>query len=149
MKILVLLIICSSGFFRLSAQNVGIGTATPNANAALEIKSDTKGLLMPRLSTTARNNMTNVAKGMLVYDTTNACFYFHDGGKWLPISQPNNDSLLRDTYPGVAPNVSSMPFNSIATTSESYGTIYDNGGLRATISVIARIGLQLILLLAI
>ena len=64
----------------ITAQNVGIGTTTPNANAALEIKSNNKGVLMPRLSTTARNNMTNVAKGMLVYDTTNAGFYYHDGG---------------------------------------------------------------------
>ena len=112
-----------------TAQNVGIGTTTPNANAALEIKSNNKGLLMPRLSTTARNNMTNVAKGMLVYDTTNAGFYYHDGGKWLPISQLNSDSLLRYTYPGVAPTITSMPFTDITTyTGDLYGTLYDNGG---------------------
>jgi hypothetical protein len=37
----------------VTAQNVGIGTTSPNANAALEIKSNDKGFLMPRLSTTA------------------------------------------------------------------------------------------------
>jgi len=31
----------------IKAQNVGIGTTTPNANAALEIKSNNKGVLMP------------------------------------------------------------------------------------------------------
>lgn len=112
----------------IKAQNVGIGTSTPNANAALEIKSNTKGLLMPRLSTTARNNMTNVAKGMLVYDTTRAAFYNHDGGKWLPVSQSNTDSLLRYTYPGVAPRILSMPVNGYVLFKELYGTIYDNGG---------------------
>jgi CUB domain/Head domain of trimeric autotransporter adhesin len=111
------------------AQNVGIGTAIPNANAALEIKSNTKGLLMPRLSTTAINNMSNVAKGMLVYDTTKAGFFYHDGGKWLPINQSNNDSLLRYTYPGVAPTIASMPTtNAIEGSTELYGTLYDNGG---------------------
>jgi hypothetical protein len=110
------------------AQNVGIGTTTPNANAALEIKSNNKGFLMPRLSTTARNNMTNVAKGMLVYDTTRAGFYYHDGGKWLPISQSNNDSLLRFTYPGVAPRINSMILNGDIQASDLYGTLYDNGG---------------------
>ncbi len=111
------------------AQNVGIGTSTPNANAVLEIKSNSKGLLMSRLSTTARNSMTNVAKGMLVYDTTRAGFYYHDGGKWLPINQSNSDSLLRYTYPGVAPIISSMPANNVTLGfSGFYGTLYDNGG---------------------
>lgn len=112
----------------LPAQNIGIGTTTPNANAALEIKSNSKGLLMPRLSTTARNSMANVAKGMLVYDTTRAGIYYHDGGKWLPISQSNNDSLLRYTYPGVAPTILSMPLNGALTYNYLHGTIYDNGG---------------------
>ena len=128
MKKIFLLVAVFAMTKMITAQSVGIGTTTPNANAALEIKSNTKGLLMPRLSTTARNNMTNVAKGMLVYDTTRAGFYYHDGGKWLPISQPNNDSLLRLTYPGVAPTILSMPLNSSTTTSDLYGTIYDNGG---------------------
>jgi hypothetical protein len=94
----------------------------------LEIQSNSKGLLMPRLSTTARNNMVNVAKGMLVYDTTSSGFYYHDGGKWLPISQSNTDSLLRYTYPGVAPAIITMILNSDFETNKLYGTIYDNGG---------------------
>ncbi len=128
MKIFLLLIISSCVFLKLPAQNVGIGTTTPNANAALEIKSNNKGVLMPRLSTTARNNMTNVAKGMLVYDTTSSGFYYHDGGKWLPISQSNTDNLLRYTYPGVAPTISTMILNSDLETDKLYGTLYDNGG---------------------
>lgn len=112
----------------IKAQSVGIGTTTPNANAALEIKSTNKGVLMPRLSTTARNSMTNVAKGMLVYDTTNAGFYYHDGGKWLPISQSNSDSSLRDTYPGFAPVNATIPINGVLGVSGLYGTLYDNGG---------------------
>ena len=112
----------------IKAQSVGIGTTTPNANAALEIKSNNKGVLMPRLSTTARNSMTNVAKGMLVYDTTNAAFYYHDGGKWLPISQSNSDSLLTYTYPGIAPTIANMTLNQDIFTSGVYGTLYDNGG---------------------
>ena len=125
----VLIKLCIFLMVTTHAQNVGIGTTTPNANAALEIKSNTKGLLMPRLSTTARNNITNVAKGMLVYDTTRAGFYYHDGGKWLPISQSNSDSLLSYTYPGVAPTILSMPLNSSDYIDDLYGTLYDNGGL--------------------
>ena len=112
----------------VEAQNVGIGTTTPNANAALEIKSNNKGLLMPRLSTTARNSMTNVAKGMLVYDTTNGSFYYHDGGKWLPISQTNSDSALTYTYPGIDPVITNIATTGLLGKSGLYGTLYDNGG---------------------
>ena len=112
----------------LYSQNVGIGTTTPNANAALEIKSNNKGLLMPRLSTTARNSMTNVAKGMLVYDTTNAGFYYHDGGKWLPISQTNSDSTLTYSYPSIAPAITNIPITGVLGLSGLYGTLYDNAG---------------------
>jgi len=129
MKLLFISLVLAMSFgLTVKAQNVGIGTTTPNANAALEIKSNTKGVLMPRLSTTARNNMTNVAKGMLVYDTSRAGFYYHDGGKWLPISQSNNDSLLRYTYPGVAPAIVTLSLNRIIGMSSIYGTLYDNGG---------------------
>ncbi len=124
----VLFTLCTFLVTASYAQNIGIGTTTPNANAALEIKSNTKGLLMPRLSTTARNNMTNVAKGMLVYDTTRAGFYYHDGSKWLPISQSNSDSFLRYTYPDTLPTISSMPITNTTYTTDLYGTLYDNGG---------------------
>lgn len=35
-------------------QNVGIGTATPDAGAMLEITATDKGILIPRLTTTHR-----------------------------------------------------------------------------------------------
>jgi Head domain of trimeric autotransporter adhesin len=128
MKLLFITLILALSFgLTVKAQNVGIGTTTPNANAALEINSNNKGLLMPRLSTSARNSMVNVSKGMLVYDSTTSVFYYHDGGKWLPISQPNSDSLLRYSYPGVAPSAHIMSSNDNRSFGK-YGTLYDNGG---------------------
>jgi hypothetical protein len=109
----------------LEAQNVGIGTNTPNANAALEIKSNTKGLLMPRLSAGGRTGMTNVPKGMMVYDSTYSSFYYHDGNKWRSISELNNDSLLKN-YMGSPQVTASMSNN--ATIGALSGILYDNGG---------------------
>ncbi|MBL7737939.1 MAG: tail fiber domain-containing protein [Chitinophagaceae bacterium] len=51
------------------AQNIGIGTATPNNSAALDITHTSKGLLLPRMSTSAINAITNPAKGLMVYDS--------------------------------------------------------------------------------
>lgn len=51
--------------------NVGIGTSTPQPNALLDVSSDDKGLLVPRLNTLQRTlmNPINSADGLLVYDT--------------------------------------------------------------------------------
>lgn len=57
--------------------NVGIGTSTPNPRAILDISSDSKGLLVPRLNTLQRFAIANPpgttlpqsANGLLVYDT--------------------------------------------------------------------------------
>lgn len=52
------------------SQNVGIGTATPNASAQLDIYSTNKGVLMPRLTTAQQNAIVNPAEGLMIYNTT-------------------------------------------------------------------------------
>ena len=53
-----------------SIAQVGVGTTTPDASAALEIESTTKGLLPPRLSFDQRNLITTPAAGLLIWCTT-------------------------------------------------------------------------------
>jgi hypothetical protein len=53
-----------------SAGNVGIGTATPNANAILDVSSTTKAFMPPRMTTTQKNAIASPTAGMLVYDST-------------------------------------------------------------------------------
>src|SRR6185503_14473110 len=84
-KTFLLMLIAQGIWFSLSSQAVGIGTATPNASAILELKSSTKGLIFPRTSTTSRNAMTGV-KGLMVYDTTLSQLFYHNGSSWLDIT---------------------------------------------------------------
>ncbi len=65
-----------------TAQNVGIGTNTPNTNAALDITSSSKGMLIPRMDSVSRKNIP-VTNGLMVYDTTTKCFWYHDGTRWV------------------------------------------------------------------
>ncbi|MES2777389.1 MAG: hypothetical protein V4722_24635 [Bacteroidota bacterium] len=75
------------------AQGVGVGTASPNTNAALEVASaaSNKGLLLPRVAlsnTTSFAPLTAFVAGMAVYNTATAGdvspgFYFCDGTKWV------------------------------------------------------------------
>lgn len=70
----------------LLSQSIGIGTASPNSSSLLEIKSTTKGLLIPRMNTTQKNAITNKASGLLVYDTTLQHFSYWTGTAWQDIS---------------------------------------------------------------
>ncbi len=49
---------------------VGIGTTTPNANAALDVSSTSQGMLFPRMTSTQRDAISNPAKGLTIYNTT-------------------------------------------------------------------------------
>lgn len=48
---------------------VGVGTTNPDASAALEIQSTTKGLLLPRMTGLQMNSIPSPAEGLLVYCT--------------------------------------------------------------------------------
>lgn len=82
----------------LNAQNVGINTsgAAPNASAGLDIDFTNRGLLIPRVALTARNNNApigaTVTTGLMVYNTATAGaapnnvvpgFYFWNGTAWI------------------------------------------------------------------
>ena len=64
---------------------IGIGTTTPAPSAALEVTSSTnnKGVLIPRLSNTQKNSISNPAEGLLIYQTTAPIgFYYYTGSAW-------------------------------------------------------------------
>jgi hypothetical protein len=67
-KIIALLIIISAAM-QLQGQNVGIGTATPDTSAQLDVTSSAKGILIPRLTAAQRASIANPAQGLLVYQT--------------------------------------------------------------------------------
>ncbi|MDE1207109.1 hypothetical protein LCI24_09915, partial [Tenacibaculum sp. LAR 2:5] len=69
---------------------VGIGTLTPNVSAQLDIKSDSKGLLIPRLnidnlSTASPVSSATINESLLVYNTNSTSgkgFYYWNGVLW-------------------------------------------------------------------
>lgn len=62
--------------------NLGVGTAAPDPSAKLDVTATDKGILIPRMTTTARNAITAPAKGLMVYDSTVKAFYYHNGTAW-------------------------------------------------------------------
>lgn len=72
----------------------GIGTASPDASAKLEVNSSNKGFLPPRVTLTSQTDNTTIANpatGLLVYNTgTNpnlvAGYYYWNGSNWATIA---------------------------------------------------------------
>lgn len=81
------LLLSSIIFF--SAQ-VGINTRNPNASAALDIFSASKGVTFPKVVLQGRNDISTVpgsSESLAIYNTNNTIsgkkgFYFWDGSKW-------------------------------------------------------------------
>lgn len=57
----------------VNTSQIGIGTATPNTSAALDINSTTGTLLLPRITTQERDALTPSA-GMMIYNTEDKKF---------------------------------------------------------------------------
>ena len=66
---LILMVFCSL----TSMAQVGIGTTTPNANAALDVVSTTQGILLPRMTTAQRDAVASPAKGLTIFNTDLNC----------------------------------------------------------------------------
>ena len=64
---------------QLVAQNVGIGTTTPDASAILDVTATDKGVLVPRVNSLS---IANPAKGLLVYYNLENSFYYYNGAEW-------------------------------------------------------------------
>ncbi|MFM9911787.1 MAG: tail fiber domain-containing protein [Chitinophagaceae bacterium] len=71
-------------------QSVGINNPTPDSSAMLDVKSTTKGLLIPRMTTVQRTAITTPAIGLQVFDTDTKTFWFYSGTIWSQLSAGNN-----------------------------------------------------------
>ena len=99
-KIQLLILVLTVALTPLTQAQIGINTTNPNPNAALEIKSDSKGLLIPRLSKDQREALAlKAVDGLLVYDTIQRMFYFWDGGtkQWESLNLVKNVKNNQDT----------------------------------------------------
>lgn len=102
--------------FTISSAQVGINTTTPNGATVLDINSNAKGLLIPRLTDAERNTSladntlatvppagvfnSALAKGTLIFNTTSNRFEFWDGFLWRQLfvatsSAAGNDGVVK------------------------------------------------------
>ena len=92
MIIILSFLITKSGI----TQNVSItddNTYIAEPSAMLDVKSTTKGFLVPRVTTVQRNAIANPATGLLVYDTDLLSYYVFNGSSWNSLTENNPSNL--------------------------------------------------------
>ncbi|CAH0994005.1 hypothetical protein EMA8858_00112 [Emticicia aquatica] len=73
-------------------ENVGIGTTKPDNSALLDLTSNSRGLLIPRMTLAQRAGIKNPATGLIVYQLDFFTgFYFFDGVNWKGLYARSND----------------------------------------------------------
>ncbi|UEG48821.1 hypothetical protein LK994_09250 [Ferruginibacter lapsinanis] len=84
--------VCNSLLFA----QVGIGTATPDVNAVLDLTSisNNKGLLLPRLTNTSMVALSSATNGMIIFNTTDNFLYIRKSNAWQKITDNSNGFSL-------------------------------------------------------
>jgi hypothetical protein len=90
----LLIISLSANNHLFSQQSVAINTdgSAPNSSALLDIKSTTKGLLMPRMTSAQRSAIVSPAQGLAVFDITTNSFWYYNGSAWTEINLSGSSS---------------------------------------------------------
>src|SRR5260370_1276865 len=71
----------------LSSAAIGIGDLnSPVASALLDIKSTSKGALLPRMTTTQRTAISSPAEGLSLYSLTSHRLSLYDGTAWRELA---------------------------------------------------------------
>jgi hypothetical protein len=119
-----------------SHAQVGIGTSTPNASAALDVTSTNTGFLPPRMTEAQRNSITTPATGLMVYCTnsgTNGELQVYNGSAWTnlvggaasspwaSVTNPTTGKIWMDR------NLGATQVATSSTDAASYGDLYQWG----------------------
>lgn len=85
------LIVTFCFFYRSTKAQIGIGTTLPHSSAVLDVSSNQKGFLLPRMTTSERNliNGGNPAEGLMVYNTDDNCLHIYNNSSWVDLCNGN------------------------------------------------------------
>jgi len=68
---------------------ISTGPGTPTATSMLDISSNTKGLLIPRMTTTDRDGIMTPATSLMIFNTTTNAYNYWNGTAWIAMAAGN------------------------------------------------------------
>lgn len=96
-----LVVMCCFATAQVNAQSLSINTdgSTANNSALLDVKSNDKGVLIPRMSKAQKNAIPSPATGLLVFQNApdSTGFYFYNGTGWNWLSSVVADTIAWKT----------------------------------------------------
>ncbi len=85
MKYLLLITAISITLNVFAQVSINVDNSNPDPSAMLDVKSTSKGLLIPRMTQVQRNAIVNPATGLMIYQTDNTPgFYYNSGSTGNP-----------------------------------------------------------------
>lgn len=119
---------------KMAFSQVGFNNPNPDASSILDLKSTTKGLLIPRMDSVSRNNISSPADGLMVYDTDNDAFFFRDGStsswKILPKASKTVNGINFSTNVGINTNATT---NALTVSGNiNTGSVTSSGNIQAS-----------------
>jgi len=100
-------------FNMLSTGQMSIGAETPVSTAALDITSTTRGLLIPRMTTSERNAISTPASQLIVANTTTNTIDMYQNGNWSTIAGDYSDDVV--AYRSLGSTIQAGPVPGIGT----------------------------------
>jgi hypothetical protein len=93
-----IIFLCAS-LHSMAQPAIGIGTNTPHTSALLDVQSNTKGVLIPRMSQAEINAIASPAQGLIVFNTNSNSFQFFNGVQWNNIGHSGIMTGLNNKIP--------------------------------------------------
>lgn len=90
MRLTVLFVLLAAAMGVTAQIAVNNDGSLPDNSSMLDIKSTTRGLLIPRMTTPQRTAIAAPAEGLMVYDLTTRSYWFMKSGIWEELADKSN-----------------------------------------------------------
>ncbi len=90
MKNLFILLFLAAGLSAWSQVAINTDGTIPDPSAMLDVQSTSRGMLVPRMTTSQRTSIASPASGLLVFDNNTQSFWFYSSGSWLELTDQSS-----------------------------------------------------------